>query len=59
VDASCPNCGAELDDPALDRCPDCSVPVKVTCANCGEKAPADAETCPGCDALLAHAAEVP
>ena len=57
VETTCPNCGAEVEDETLDRCPDCSVPLKVTCANCGEKAPAGGEECPECGALLAHAAE--
>ena len=57
MEATCSNCGAEVDEAADDRCPDCSVPLKVACPNCGEKAPADAEECPACDAPLSHAAE--
>ncbi len=54
---TCPNCGAEVDEAAEDRCPSCSLPLKVMCPNCGERVPADAEECPECDALLAHAAD--
>lgn len=57
VHATCPNCGSEVDDVAADRCPDCSVPLKVICANCGEKTPADVEECLACDAPLTHAAD--
>ncbi|HZG36713.1 MAG TPA: zinc ribbon domain-containing protein [Gaiellaceae bacterium] len=57
METTCPNCGAEVDDSTLDRCPDCSVPIKVTCPNCGEKAAADEDDCPACGAPLAHAAE--
>ncbi|HVM69832.1 MAG TPA: zinc ribbon domain-containing protein [Gaiellaceae bacterium] len=55
MEATCPNCGAEVDELADDRCPDCSVPLKVTCANCGEKTPADGEECVACAAPLTHA----
>jgi RNA polymerase subunit RPABC4/transcription elongation factor Spt4 len=55
--ARCPNCGVEVDEAAEDRCPSCSVPLKVVCSNCGEKVPADAEECPACDASLTHAVD--
>lgn len=55
--ATCPNCGVEVDEAALDRCPSCSLPLKVMCANCGEKVPADADACPACDAPLTHAVD--
>ena len=54
---TCPNCGADVGETAEDRCPSCSLPLKVMCANCGEKAPADAEECPACDAPLTHAVD--
>jgi predicted amidophosphoribosyltransferase len=54
---TCPNCGDEVDEAAEDLCPSCSLPLKVMCANCGEKVPADAENCPACDASLAHAVD--
>jgi len=53
----CPNCGVEVDEAAEDRCPSCSLPLKVACSNCGEKAPADADACPACDTLLTHAVD--
>jgi hypothetical protein len=53
--ATCANCGAAVDAAEEDRCPACSVPLKVVCANCGERVPADASNCPACDALLTHA----
>lgn len=55
---TCPNCGVEVDGSAVDLCPSCSLPLKVMCANCGEKAPADAEECPACDAPLTHAVDL-
>jgi predicted amidophosphoribosyltransferase len=55
--ASCPNCGLEVDEDAEDRCPGCSLPLKVLCSNCGEKVPADADECPACDAPLTHAVD--
>lgn len=55
--ASCPNCGLEVDESAVDRCPGCSLPLKVTCASCGERVPADADECPACDEPLTHAVD--
>jgi len=55
--APCPNCGVEVDEAAEDVCPSCTLPLKVMCPNCGEKAPADAEECPACGASLAHAVD--
>lgn len=55
--ATCPNCGLEVDEAVMDRCPGCSVPLKVVCANCGEKVPADADECPACDEPLTHAVD--
>jgi rRNA maturation endonuclease Nob1 len=55
--ARCPNCGVEVDEAAEDRCPSCSLPLKVVCANCGEKVPADAEECSACGNSLTHAVE--
>jgi predicted amidophosphoribosyltransferase len=55
--ARCPNCGVEVDEAAEDRCPSCSLPLKVVCSNCGEKVPADAEECPACEASLTHAVD--
>ena len=55
--ATCPNCGAEVDATAEDRCPSCSIPVKVACANCGEHVPADADECSSCGAPLTHAVD--
>jgi predicted amidophosphoribosyltransferase len=46
-----------VDEAAEDRCPSCSLPLKVVCSNCGEKVPADAEECPACDASLTHAVD--
>jgi len=55
--ATCPNCGVDLAGVDADRCPSCSVPLKVVCANCGEHVSADEEECPACDAPLSHAAD--
>jgi rubrerythrin len=54
---TCPNCGVEVDEAAAERCPSCSLPLQVVCANCGEHAAADAEECPSCDAPLTHAVD--
>jgi predicted amidophosphoribosyltransferase len=54
---TCPNCGADVDEAAEDICPSCSLPLKVMCANCGEKVPAAADECPACDAPLTHAVD--
>jgi rRNA maturation endonuclease Nob1 len=53
--AQCANCGALVDEAAEDRCPSCSVPLKVVCPNCGRRAPEDDDVCPACGASLAHA----
>ena len=55
--AICPNCGASVDEAAEDRCPSCSIPLKVVCPNCGEHVPEEEDVCPSCDASLAHANE--
>ncbi len=57
--ATCPNCSADLAAAAVDgdRCPSCSLPLKVACPNCGEHAWADEEECPACDAPLTFAVE--
>jgi ribosomal protein L37E len=52
--ATCPNCGASVDETADDRCPSCDAPLKVVCPNCGERAPVDADECAACGASLAH-----
>ncbi len=54
----CPNCGAPVADVDEDRCPSCSLPLKVVCPNCGAHVAADEEECPACDAPLSHAADV-
>lgn len=51
---TCPNCGAET-DASEDRCPECSVPLKILCPDCGAEAGADEEQCPACGTSLAHA----
>jgi rRNA maturation endonuclease Nob1 len=54
--ATCPNCGATVDEVAEDTCPECGIPLKVACANCGERVPADADECPACGTSTAHGA---
>ena len=41
--------------PSDERCPECNVPLKVVCPNCGEYAPEADQTCPSCGGSLAHA----
>jgi predicted amidophosphoribosyltransferase len=53
----CPNCGARVDEAADERCPACSAPLQVTCANCGATAPEREDVCPRCGTSLAHAIE--
>lgn len=55
--AACPNCGLEVDQVAVDRRPSYSMQLKVMCANCGEKAPGDADECQACDAPVTHAVD--
>ena len=55
--ATCPNCGARVDEAADDRCPSCTAPLKVVCANCGEHVPEDEDMCPRCGESLAHASQ--
>lgn len=54
---TCPNCGAEVGRDE-ERCPSCSLPLKVLCPDCGAHAPADADECPACGASLAQATEL-
>lgn len=58
VIARCPSCGALVDQTADDRCPECSLPIKVSCPDCGAKVPADEDECPQCGTSLAHAADL-
>jgi hypothetical protein len=39
----CPNCGTESE--GEERCPGCSLPLVVSCPECGADNPADEETC--------------
>jgi len=55
---TCPTCGEDLEGSDADLCPSCSLPIKVMCPNCGEKAPAGDEECPACDAPLTHAVDL-
>lgn len=49
----CPNCGTESD--GEERCPGCSLPVLVSCPECGTDNPISAdEYCEACGASLAH-----
>jgi uncharacterized membrane protein YvbJ len=48
----CPNCGTESSDEKL--CPGCSLPLMVSCPECGTDSLADEEFCPACGASLAH-----
>jgi hypothetical protein len=48
----CPNCGTE--STGEERCPGCSLPVSVSCPDCGTINQADAEECEACGASLAH-----
>lgn len=56
-EATCPNCGATVDEDANDRCPECDGPLKVTCPSCGAHVPEDEDECPQCGSSLAHASE--
>jgi rRNA maturation endonuclease Nob1 len=56
-EATCPNCGATVDETQEDRCPSCSAPLKIACPNCGERVPVDADECPACGASTAHGAD--
>jgi RNA polymerase subunit RPABC4/transcription elongation factor Spt4 len=56
-EATCPNCGATVDEDANDRCPECDGPLKVTCPSCGARVPEDAEECPQCGSSLSHASD--
>ena len=49
----CPNCGVVSEGDA--RCPGCSLPVVVSCPECGTENGADQEACEACSASLAHA----
>jgi transposase len=53
---TCPNCGAEASRD-LDRCPSCSIPLRVLCPECGAHASVDEDDCPVCGASLAQATE--
>jgi predicted amidophosphoribosyltransferase len=53
----CPNCGAEIDPAADERCPSCDIPLQVVCANCGAQVPATDDECPECGTLLTHASQ--
>ena len=50
----CPNCGAAMVQPSVDRCPNCGTETHGAkfCPNCGTKieAPAPAGICPSCGA---------
>jgi hypothetical protein len=48
----CPNCGTESE--GEERCPGCSLPVMVTCPDCGHGNAADEEECEACGSSLAH-----
>ncbi len=56
--ATCPNCKADVAGVDEDRCPSCSLPLKVACPNCGTHVSADEDDCPACEAPLSHAVEV-
>jgi RNA polymerase subunit RPABC4/transcription elongation factor Spt4 len=56
-EATCPNCGATVDEDADERCPECNAPITVVCPTCGKRVPEDEEQCPRCGGSLAHAAE--
>lgn len=56
-EATCPNCGATIDEEVDDRCPECNTPLKVVCPNCGNRVPENDDVCPDCGGSLAHAAE--
>jgi predicted amidophosphoribosyltransferase len=49
----CPNCGTESS--GEERCPGCSLPLMVSCPDCGADNAADEEQCVACGASLAHA----
>ena len=48
----CPNCGTESE--GEPRCPGCSLPVVVSCPECGLDNAADEEICAACGASLAR-----
>jgi uncharacterized membrane protein YvbJ len=48
----CPNCGTESSDEKL--CPGCSLPLMVSCPECGTDQSADEEVCEACGASLAR-----
>jgi predicted amidophosphoribosyltransferase len=52
---TCPNCGAEVDAAANERCPSCDIPLQVVCPNCGERTPEGEEECATCGSSLTHA----
>lgn len=53
----CPNCGADVSKRA-ERCPECDVPLTVTCPGCGDRVQVtDTEECPTCGASLTHAGQ--
>lgn len=49
---TCPNCGAESSGER--RCPGCSLPLVVSCPDCGHDNAADETDCEACGASLAH-----
>jgi predicted amidophosphoribosyltransferase len=53
----CPNCAAEVDPAAEERCPSCDIPLQVVCANCGSRVAATEDECSECGELLAHASQ--
>jgi hypothetical protein len=55
--ATCPNGGSDLAGFDGERCPSCSLPLKVACPSCGEHAWADEEECPACDTPLSFAVD--